>query len=207
MRINAHEVQATVISEGANLGLTQPARIEYEQNNGRINTDAIDNSAGVNMSDYEVNIKILLSSLLASGKIKTDTHRNKALNKATNEVTKLVLKNNTSQHILISMDQYRSYSNPIFIEETIHQLIKEQRLSLKDEQIPNLKERANYYQSKKPLPRSVLAKCQAYTKMKLKEIILNSSLFDATFYDEIFFQYFPKSIQSFISWIRYQNTH
>ena len=112
VRVNANEVQARVIGEGANLGITQRARIEYEATGGRLNTDAIDNSAGVNMSDYEVNIKILLSEFQQLKKVKSFDERNQILEDATNEVTELVLTNNRSQHNLISVDQIRSKERP-----------------------------------------------------------------------------------------------
>ena len=117
VRVNANDVQATVVSEGANLAITQKGRIEYELSGGKINTDAIDNSAGVNMSDYEVNIKILLSTLQNQGMIKSESQRNKLLEQATNEVTSLVLNNNILQHNLISMDQYRSITQPFLIDQ------------------------------------------------------------------------------------------
>ena len=185
-------MQATVISEGANLGITQLGRIEYEAHGDQINTDAIDNSAGVNMSDYEVNIKILLS-LVPSLK-----NRNEILEKATDEVTQLVLNNNIEQHNLISMDQYRCVAQSFYIEDSINHLIKEGRLSISDEQIPSLKERNGFYQRKQSLPRCVLAKCQAYTKMKMKAALQDSKYFESSIYDDIFYHYFPKSIQKYI---------
>ena len=105
VRVNSNAVKAAVISEGANLAITQKGRIEYELFGGKINTDAIDNSAGVNMSDYEVNIKILLSTFKSQKIITSETARNSILEKATDEVTSLVLNNNIEQHNLISMDQ------------------------------------------------------------------------------------------------------
>ena len=145
VRINANEVRANVISEGANLAITQDGRIEYEFNGGMINTDAIDNSAGVNMSDYEVNIKILLSTLQASGIVKSNKSRNAILERATDDVTALVLNNNVIQHQLISMDQYRSKHHPYLIDHTISHLIKLGRLNHIDEQIPTSKERQELY--------------------------------------------------------------
>ena len=195
VRVNANDVQSRVISEGANLAITQKARIEYELSGGMINTDAIDNSAGVNMSDYEVNIKILLSTLQNQRMIKSPSQRNKILEKATNEVTSLVLNNNILQHNLISMDQYRSTTQPFLIDHTISELIKLGRLNHIDEQIPTSKERQEFYKHKTPLPRPVLAKCQAYVKMRLKESLTGSSYFKGAIYDHIFYRYFPSSIQ------------
>lgn len=196
VRVNASDVGAKVISEGANLAITQKGRIEYELiSGGRINTDAIDNSAGVNMSDYEVNIKILLSTLQSKQVIKTESARNKLLEKATDEVTQLVLHNNISQHNLISMDQFRSKTQPFLIDHTISELIKLGLLNHIDEQIPTSKERQELYKQNISLPRPVLAKCQAYVKMRMKDALNDSTLFKGPLYDNIFYHYFPVSIQ------------
>ena len=96
LRINATEIGAKVVGEGANLGLTQRARIEYALAGGRINTDAIDNSAGVDCSDHEVNIKILLGGIVTEGNM-TRKQRDKLLEKMTDEVATLVLKDNTTR--------------------------------------------------------------------------------------------------------------
>ena len=197
VRINANEVRANVISEGANLAITQDGRIEYEFNGGMINTDAIDNSAGVNMSDYEVNIKILLSTLQASGIVKSNKSRNAILERATDDVTALVLNNNVIQHQLISMDQYRSKHHPYLIDHTISHLIKLGRLNHIDEQIPTSKRTSRTLEGI-PLPRQVLAKCQAYVKMWIKDSIAGSPFFKGAMYDDIFYTYFPKTIQKLI---------
>ncbi|MFI5391350.1 MAG: NAD-glutamate dehydrogenase domain-containing protein, partial [Bacteriovoracales bacterium] len=105
VRITAPEMRAQVIAEGANLGITQKARLELSKQGVSLNTDAIDNSAGVNMSDYEVNIKILLNQMLNETKIKDMDERNKILASATNQVSDLVLANNRGQHRMISMDK------------------------------------------------------------------------------------------------------
>ena len=198
VRVNANDVKSTVISEGANLAITQKGRIEYELSGGKINTDAIDNSAGVNMSDYEVNIKILLSTLQTIGVIKNDTERNKVLEQATDEVTTHVLANNTVQHNLISMDQYRSIHQSFLIDHTISELIQLGRLNHIDEQIPTSKERQEFYKQNIPLPRPVLAKCQAYVKMRIKEALFASTHFSGPIYDDIFYRYFPNTIQSLV---------
>ena len=102
VRLNANELRCKVVGEGGNLGLTQLARIEYSQHGGRINTDFIDNSAGVDSSDREVNIKILLSAAEADNRL-TRNARNKLLASMTDEVAALVLRNNYLQTQAISM--------------------------------------------------------------------------------------------------------
>ena len=93
VRVNGAELRCKVVAEGGNLGLTQLGRIEFAQHGGRINTDAIDNSAGVDCSDHEVNIKILLGLVVADGEM-TEKQRNALLAEMTDEVGLLVLKDN-----------------------------------------------------------------------------------------------------------------
>ncbi|PWL04554.1 hypothetical protein DJ468_01465, partial [Candidatus Liberibacter asiaticus] len=103
LRVTADKVRAKVIGEGANLGLTQQARVVYSLNGGRINSDAIDNSGGVNCSDLEVNIKIALASAMRDGRL-TLENRNKLLSSMTSEVVELVLRNNYLQSLAISLE-------------------------------------------------------------------------------------------------------
>lgn len=102
IRITAEEVGAKVLGEGANLGITQKARIEFSRAGGRCNSDAIDNSAGVNSSDMEVNIKIALGAAVKKGSL-TIPERNVFLADMTDEVAELVLRNNYLQTLAISL--------------------------------------------------------------------------------------------------------
>lgn len=119
LRINGNELKAKVVGEGGNLGMTQLARIEYGRTGGRLNTDFIDNAAGVDCSDHEVNIKILLNEVLMNGDL-TEKQRNKLLADMTDAVSDLVLKNNYRQTQAISiahregmtrMEEYRRLIN------------------------------------------------------------------------------------------------
>ncbi len=101
LRVNGNELRAKVVCEGGNLGFTQLGRIEYHLNGGKINTDFLDNSAGVDCSDHEVNIKILLNTLVAKEEM-TEKQRNILLASMTKEVAELVLKNNYQQNEAIS---------------------------------------------------------------------------------------------------------
>ena len=92
LRVDADELRCRAVGEGGNLGLTQRARIEYALGGGRLNTDAIDNSGGVDCSDREVNIKILLDTIVAEGDL-TKKQRNELLVEMTESVARLVLKN------------------------------------------------------------------------------------------------------------------
>lgn len=102
IRITAKELKVKAVGEGANLGMTQLARIEFAVNGGRINTDAIDNSAGVNSSDVEVNLKIALGDAETAGKLKRPA-RNKLLAAMTDDVADLVLRNNYLQTLCVSL--------------------------------------------------------------------------------------------------------
>ena len=101
VRVNGNELRAKVVCEGGNLGWTQLGRIEYELSGGKINTDFVDNSGGVDCSDHEVNIKILLNQVVAAGNM-TETQRNELLAAMTDEVANLVLQNNYQQNRAIS---------------------------------------------------------------------------------------------------------
>ena len=105
LRVNGEDLNCRVIGEGGNLGVTQLGRVEYELNDGRMNTDFIDNSAGVDCSDHEVNIKILLNDLVSSGDI-TVKKRNQMLEQMTDDVASLVLYNNFKQNIAISLSSW-----------------------------------------------------------------------------------------------------
>ncbi|MCX7170143.1 MAG: NAD-glutamate dehydrogenase, partial [Proteobacteria bacterium] len=102
IRVNGFELRCKVVAEGGNLGFTQLGRIEYALKGGRINTDAIDNSAGVDCSDHEVNIKILLNSVMADGEL-TEKQRNLLLVEMTDEVARLVLRDNYFQTQILSL--------------------------------------------------------------------------------------------------------
>ncbi|MGB0809603.1 MAG: NAD-glutamate dehydrogenase domain-containing protein, partial [bacterium] len=151
VRINAEELQVRVIGEGANLGLTQSARISFHQQSGALNTDAIDNSAGVNMSDYEVNLKILLQLLLRERAVANAEERNQLLENATEEVAELVLANNRGQHRLISMDQLRSRDDFRAYRQLI-QLLIERGMNARSEYIPDVRQLDQLEQSGEGLP-------------------------------------------------------
>jgi glutamate dehydrogenase len=102
IRIDGRELRVRVIGEGGNLGLTQRGRIEFARAGGKLNTDAIDNSAGVDCSDHEVNIKILLDRLVTAGRLDRD-HRNRLLGVMTDEVADLVLADNRGQNVLLGI--------------------------------------------------------------------------------------------------------
>lgn len=193
VRINADECRAKIICEGANLGATQKARIEYSLNGGHINTDAIDNSAGVNMSDYEVNLKIFLKHLMNTGKVSSQKNRNRILEVATEEVSELVLKNNRAQHELISMDHERSTHSSDTYTDFILRFEDLGLLDTESEAIPNIA-RLEEVAKKDGIPRPVLAVLQAYAKMQVYDELVKSQLVLKETYSALYTSYFPASL-------------
>lgn len=135
VRVNGNEVKARVIGEGGNLGCTQLGRIEYMLNGGRANTDFIDNAGGVNCSDNEVNIKILLNGIMAEHNM-TEKQRNTLLAKMTDEVSQIVIEDNYRQIQSISITESRA---PSMVKEHmrfIHGLEKDVQLDRELEYLP-----------------------------------------------------------------------
>jgi len=194
VRINITECKAKVIGEGANLGITQLGRLAYDAKGGKLNSDAIDNSAGVNMSDYEVNIKILLEQLVHDKRIATKEEREAVLAFATNEVSDLVLKNNRGQHRLISVDKIRTKNDFKQFKFLINTLITSKGLDSEAEAIPSRGELERMDKAKETLQRPVLAKLQAYVKMYVSDELLEGKLIDDKYFHLMYKDYFPKSI-------------
>lgn len=194
VRINVSDCQASVIGEGANLGMTQLGRIDFASK-GAINTDAVDNSAGVNMSDYEVNIKILLQQMLQQGELESVEERNALLAQATDEVSELVLGNNRRQHRLLSMDGIRSIDHFRIFKHLIRYLITEKGLDAKSEFIPSRGQLEKMDEAKGHLSRPVLAVLQAYVKMWVYNSLLESEMLNDPYLEPIYRDYFPQTIR------------
>ncbi len=193
VRIDASECNAKVIGEGANLGVTQPARIELESKGVHVNTDAIDNSAGVNMSDYEVNLKILLKSMVDQG-ITTQAKQRQLLEAATDEVTDLVLKNNQNQHIQLSLDTIRCGRNLIPFAQLIQELVDTDKLDAQSWFIPSQSRLAEMDDNNEVIPRSTLSIIQAHVKMIVYETLQTSDLVKHDFFNQTYLSYFPESL-------------
>ena len=133
VRVDAREVQARVIGEGGNLGMTQKARLEYWERGGLCNTDAIDNSGGVDMSDHEVNIKILLDILVREKVIASKDARNVVLQQMTDNVSELVLDDNRDQARAITLDSVRSVVEYETFVDVIEQMIVDRVFSRADQ--------------------------------------------------------------------------
>ena len=188
-RVNASEVKAKVVGEGANLGFTQRARIEYALKGGRINTDAIDNSGGVDLSDHEVNIKILLSSKADDGAIIDREERNRLLREVTDEVCQSVVDNNDRQSLCLSLERVRCLDNIVPFLDLADLLENAGYLDRAVESFPRRKEAAT---RENVLTRPELAILMAYAKLALKRALLESSgLLDEDWARALLADYFP----------------
>ncbi len=194
LRVNGNELQCKVVGEGGNLGFTQRARIEYARIGGRINTDAIDNSGGVDCSDHEVNIKIALRNALNNGKLNLQS-RNKLLEEMTDEVAKLVLRDNELQtHAITIMENQRSK----IIEDNIQlmeNLEKSGKLDRNLEFLPSNETLHSRALAKQGLTRPELAVLLAYSKIAVFEELVNSHLPDDSYFATDLVLYFPQRMR------------
>ena len=194
LRINGNELRCKVVAEGGNLGFTQLGRIEYALGGGRINTDAIDNSAGVDCSDHEVNIKILVGAIIDAGKL-AEKDRNAFLADMTEEVGKLVLKDNYFQTQTLSISGVRSEKLIDSQTRFIRHLEKSGRLNRAVEYLPSDDEMSERKASKKGLTSPERAVLLAYSKMELFDDLLKSDLIDDKYVADALITYFPTALQ------------
>ncbi|MDK2791946.1 MAG: glutamate dehydrogenase [Deferribacteres bacterium] len=187
VRINASELRVKVIGEGGNLGLTQKARIRFALNGGLINTDAIDNSAGVDMSDHEVNLKILFDVLMKNKELKDIKERNALIAKLTPEVTDLVLRDNYLQTQIISCDLLKAKKNLISYIDTAEYLKNIGLLNFKIEKI-------NFINEKRNITRPELSVLLAYTKIMLFDNTVNEFNHNSELLKEEYIKYYPKTV-------------
>ena len=194
LRIDGEAVRAKVVGEGANLGVTQRGRIAYAQRGGRIDTDAIDNSAGVSMSDHEVNIKILLGQAIATGALAAP-EREPLLAAMTDEVAQLVLRDNYLQGEALSVAEARGPGALDRQARLIRELEKSGRLDRALEFLPDEVELAARAAARRGLTRPELAMLLAYAKMSLDHDLLQSDLPDAPELGEELRRYFPAALR------------
>jgi glutamate dehydrogenase len=194
IRINAAEVRASVIGEGANLGVTQKGRIAYSLAGGRCNSDAIDNSAGVNSSDVEVNIKIALNPAMQDGRLSRDK-RNQLLASMTEEVGHLVLRNNYLQPLAISLSERKGAANREELTRLMSVLEGQGRLNRKVETLPDDAELAERYLTGRSLTRPEIAVLLSYAKIVLFDALIESPLPDDPYFLAILKDYFPARMQ------------
>jgi glutamate dehydrogenase len=193
VRVDASELRCRVVGEGGNLGFTQRARVEYALRGGRINTDALDNSGGVDMSDHEVNLKILLTPAVASGAM-TEAERNRVLADLTGAVVELVLHDNRSQSLAVSLDLERARESATEFRDLMFALEKAGDLDRAAEGLPSrdvLAERSRAGQS--ILVRPELCVLLAHAKLGLKTALLKSTLPDDPVAESYLVGYFPQA--------------
>lgn len=205
IRVNGDELNAQVVCEGGNLGFTQLARIEFAKKGGLINTDAIDNSGGVNCSDNEVNIKILLDGLVIAEDL-TEKQRNLLLESMTNEVASLVLENNRKQNEALTLAAFQSQNNVYMHNGLLRELERNAGLDPAVEYLPDGEEIALRISAKQGFTRPELAVLMAYTKIHIKKQLLISNIPDEPFVVHDLIQYFPKPLHE-AKFLPFMNTH
>ncbi|MGZ9035142.1 MAG: NAD-glutamate dehydrogenase domain-containing protein, partial [Rhodospirillales bacterium] len=195
VRVNGSELRCKVIGEGANLGVTQFGRIDFARTGGRLNTDFIDNSAGVDCSDHEVNIKILLDSAVADGDL-TEKQRNGLLVEMTEEVGALVLRDNylqTQAITLIAAEGPGSLDNQIRLMRTLE---RQGHLNRAVEFLPDDEALAERSAARQGLARPEIAILFSHCKIWLYEQVIASNLPDDRHLGEDAVRYFPTPIQT-----------
>jgi glutamate dehydrogenase len=194
LRVNGRDLRARSVGEGGNLGLTQLGRIEYAAQKGRINTDFIDNSAGVDTSDHEVNIKILLESEVAAGRL-SQPDRDAFLASMTDEVADLVLAHNYDQNLALANSVYQAPSMAGVHEDWMERLEERKLLDRDIEFLPSTEAMESRRGNGHGLTSPELATLMAYTKIVLEKEILESDLPDDPYLAHRLIDYFPTAMR------------
>ncbi|MFJ4715794.1 NAD-glutamate dehydrogenase [Streptomyces sp. NPDC088785] len=194
IRVDGQDVRAKVIGEGGNLGATQLGRIEFARTGGKVNTDAIDNSAGVNTSDVEVNIKILLNGLVSEGDM-TVKQRNKLLAAMTDEVGHLVLRNNYAQNTALGNAEAQSSSLLHAHQRFMRRLGKQGHLDRGLEFLPNDRQIKELLNTGRGLSQPELAVLLAYTKITAADELIQTTLPDDAYLRRLLHAYFPQELR------------
>ncbi|WP_372999066.1 NAD-glutamate dehydrogenase domain-containing protein [Sulfurimonas sp.] len=193
VRLDAHEVKAKVVCEGGNLGFTQKARIEYARNGGEINIDGIDNAAGVNTSDHEVNLKILLN-IIKSKNLLDEEGAKQTLQSLTEQVVNLVLWSNYHQSLAISRDSSLSKK---YLDDFLSSIeVLETNLSSFSRREYYIPKNENIHEvlcAGGSMVRPIISSIISYSKIFIKNVLLDSTLIEETFANQFLFKYFPKS--------------
>jgi glutamate dehydrogenase len=193
IRVTGAELRCKVIGEGANLGMTQRGRVEAALRGIELNTDAIDNSAGVNTSDVEVNIKIALSMPMRAGVLTLDA-RNALLHEMTGEVARLVLRNNYQQSLALSLAERRGMEDLGFQQRLMQMLEQRGELDRAVEFLPDEMTLAERRKRNVPLTRPELAVLLAYAKLSLYSELLDCAVPDDPYLGRELNRYFPKEM-------------
>ena len=190
LRVDGGELRCRVAVEGGNLGFTQRGRIEYAQTGGRINADFVDNSAGVDCSDHEVNLKILMGTAIRRGDLSLE-QRNGLLHEVEQDVVQHVLYDNFLQAQILSQEAELSAGRMEAFEDLMQSLESEGSLERDLEALPNGEEMAERRRVSRGLARPELAVLLAYVKQSLANALLRSSLPDSRYLEQDLRGYFP----------------
>ncbi|MFB7994403.1 NAD-glutamate dehydrogenase [Streptomyces sp. NPDC056002] len=194
IRVDGQDVRAKVIGEGGNLGATQLGRIEFARKGGKVNTDAIDNSAGVDTSDHEVNIKILLNALVTDGDM-TVKQRNKLLAEMTDEVGALVLRNNYAQNTALANAVTQAPDLLHAHQRFMRRLVRDGNLDRALEFLPADRQVKELLNSGRGLSQPELAVLLAYTKITAAHELIQTSLPDDPYLRRLLHAYFPQALR------------
>lgn len=196
IRLDAIDLKAFAVCEGGNLGFTQKARIEYAKKGGKINLDGIDNAAGVNISDHEVNLKIILNSIYQKGYINQE-EKNNILKSLDEKIVNIVLWNNYLQALNLSKDELlsKTYQSDFLrittlLEESIPSFNRRDFQIPKDENIQSILTKEG------TIVRPIIASLLSYSKIFIKNLLLASSFVDDPYAQNYLYKYFPRSFTS-----------
>ena len=190
VRVDGDELRVAVVGEGGNLGLTQRGRIEYARRGGKVNTDAIDNSAGVDCSDHEVNIKILLDSLVERGEL-ASADRDEQIAATTDEVADLVLADNVSQNEVLGVSRFHAAPMAHVQEALVDDLEARGRLDRELDVLPSAEEFAARVAAGEGLSSPELATLMAHVKLDLTDALAASEVPDLEVFTRRLPSYFP----------------
>ncbi|MBB6555310.1 NAD-glutamate dehydrogenase [Nonomuraea rubra] len=194
LRVNAADLRCKVIGEGGNLGFTQLARIEFALNGGLVNTDFIDNSAGVDTSDHEVNIKILLDQVVRDGEL-TDKQRNQVFTSMTDEVADLVLRDNHAQNVVLDGARTQAVEMLHIHARYLRKLERDGLVNRELEFLPSDKTLAERRQARLGLTAPEFSVLLAYTKLVADAELLGSDLPDDPYLASWLVSYFPSALR------------
>ncbi|TAL38005.1 MAG: NAD-glutamate dehydrogenase [Alphaproteobacteria bacterium] len=201
LRVDGRDLRVKVVGEGANLGTTQLSRVEYAQQGGRINTDFIDNSGGVDCSDHEVNIKILLSDVMAKGKMTLDA-RNKLMEEMTEDVAALVLRDNYQQSQSLSLQEYLAKEHLGLHADFIRSLEKSGLVKRSLEGLPDDETLNRLSKERGGLTRPELCILTSWGKIDIYNELLKTGIPDDPANEALLFDYFPKALHKYAAEIK-----
>ena len=194
VRIDASELRVKVVGEGGNLGFTQAARVQFAQAGGAINADSMDNSGGVDMSDHEVNLKILFRGLERSGQLNRK-QRDEMLVRMAHEVSDAVQGNNHHHSLMVSLDIARSADNLDDFRVLLNDLDSSGRVDRSRHALPEEGELLRRIHRKQGLLRPELCRLGPFVKMEVYEALLSDPGFDQAYVNRWLHQYFPQIVR------------